>query len=146
MKTALAALVLLATIARAGDAGMDDSKRMQGDWKGVLLDVDGKAAGVKEREAPVKVVVIGDKYFTYFAEKPLTEGTLKLDPSKSPGHIDAVHTAGPWKGMTQAGLYEFKGAEMKIVWAEPNKDRPASFKTLSGTGQVLLGYKRAKGK
>jgi len=145
MKSAMATVTLLSLIG-AGDAGKADLQRMQGMWQVVFLEIDGKAAGDKEKDAPIKVFVAGNDFFTTFADKPLTAGKLTLDAAQSPGYIDAEQTKGPWKGMTQLGLYEIKGEEMKIIWAEPNKERPKSFKTQAGTGQVLLAYKRVKEK
>lgn len=132
--------LLFAAFVNAGGDSKSDLKMMEGAWKAVMEEADGKAAGEAEKDAPFKLVVKDGKFTVFFGEKKLTAGAIKLDAAKKPKEIDAEQGEGPFKGRVQKGLYEFKGADMRVIFAEPGKDRPTSFKTREG--EVLLQYTR----
>jgi len=132
--------LLFATLVNAGGDNKADLKMMEGTWKAVMEEADGKPAGEAEKGAPFKLVVKDGKFTVYFDDKKLTAGAIKLDAAKKPKEIDAEQGEGPFKGMVQKGLYEFKGTEMRVIFAEPGKDRPTTFKTREG--EVLLHYAR----
>lgn len=135
------AFFLLTPILHAGDAA-SDLKLMEGTWKVVVMEADGKPAPEKEKGFPLKLVVKGDQFSSLYADKVLMQGTLKLAGDKGPREIDAELKMDPFKGMVQKGLYEIKGDEMRVIFAEPGKARPSDFKTRDG--QMLLHYFRLK--
>lgn len=126
----------------AGGDAKTDLKAMAGSWKATIIEIDGKPAEEKEKDAPIKLVIKEDKFTVFVGDKVMMSGTTKLNPAKTPKEIDAEQTEGPYKGKTQKGLYEFKGMEMRVIFAEPGNDRPTSFKTRAG--EVLLQYERMK--
>ena len=138
----LLVLVLSTSLLTAGGDTKTDLKAMEGTWKATLVEANGKPAGDEEKSAPFKLVVKEGKFTVYFGDKLLTNGTIKLDQAKTPKEIDAEQGDGPYKGKVQKGLYEIKPTEMRVIFAEPGKERPTSFKTREG--EVLLEYERMK--
>jgi uncharacterized protein (TIGR03067 family) len=119
--------------------------KMEGTWTIVIHESNGKKQTDEEVKAvKMKLVVKGDKYTVFLDDKPLTQGTLKLDPSKKPKTIDAVADDGPFKGTAMPGIYELEGDDMKVNFGQPGAARPTEFKTKEGSNQVLIGYKRVK--
>jgi uncharacterized protein (TIGR03067 family) len=148
MRYGLAVAVLLAVVAVArpqDEANRKDLKAMEGTWTVTLHEADGKKLSEEEaKKVDSKLIVKGGKYTVYFGDKEIASGTIKLDAAKTPRQIDAIAEEGPGKGMAMPGIYEIKGDTMRVCFAQPGKDRPKEFRTQEGTGQLLLGYKRAK--
>jgi uncharacterized protein (TIGR03067 family) len=142
----IAALLLLAAVACPQDeAARKDLKQMEGTWKAVVHEADGKKTTEEDnKKADVKLVVKDGKFTVHFNDKVVGQGTIKLDAGKKPKQIDATATDGPMKDATLVGIYELNGDEMRVCFGLPGKERPTEFRTKEGTGQMLLGYKRLK--
>jgi len=138
-------LFVFALAARAGSD--DDLKVMQGTWSATIIEAAGKPPPAEEKETKIKVVVKGNAYTVFFNDKQIVEGTLKLDAKKKPKTIDAIAKDGPLKDKVQPGIYEIKGAdEMRLLFTQPDMDRPTEFKTKEKSLEVLMTYKRIKEK
>ena len=72
------------------------------------------------------------------------KGDLNLDASKKPKHMDWMHQDGILKDKTWQGIYELNGDELKICYAEADREkaRPAEFATAQDSGLLLLKLKR----
>ncbi|HYT89054.1 MAG TPA: TIGR03067 domain-containing protein [Gemmataceae bacterium] len=142
----VAAVLFIATVASSQDGdSKKDLKQMEGTWKATMHEIDGKKTTEEEqKQADVKLVIKGGKYTVSFGGKVVGKGTVKLDATKKPREVDAIATEGPGKDETMKGIYELKGDEMRVCFAQPGKERPTEFRTKEGTGQMLLGYKRIK--
>lgn len=133
--------------AGAGDAALQaDLKKMQGKWRATILEIDGKEPTPEEKNAAFELVIAGEKYVVSFGGKPLNQGTLKLGREGKTQTLDATHTAGPFKGMVQKGLYAFEGADFRVVFAKPGEKRPLEMKTSPGSQEVLMVYRKVVGK
>src|SRR5262245_54585921 len=108
----------LAGVASAGDdAAKKEMKKLEGSWTVVGLEQGGK----KEPEDKIKgmkCVFSGGDLKVVVEGKGEEAGTYTLDPSKKPAHIEAT-----FKDKTGKGIYQLKGDELKICFAEPGKDR-----------------------
>lgn len=143
----LALLLGIWSLAVGGEADLkSDLKKMQGTWRTTILEIDGKEPTPEEKNAAFKLVITGEKYVVYFGDKALNQGTMQLGREGKQPTLDATHTAGPFKGMVQRGLYAFEGADFRVVFAKPGEKRPAAMKTRPGSQEVLMLYKRAVGK
>ena len=141
MTRLLTVLALTLTLpAYAGDEKAELEK-FAGTWKGVSVVENGK-----EHNHPdtVRLTVNGEKY-TFKTADYEAEGTHKLDPTKTPKHIEAVRTKGPHAGEKMVGIYELTDDTYKVCFAAPGKtDRPKEFKSAAGSGQRLMTFKREK--
>lgn len=139
--------VVALPLAGAGDADLQvDLKKMQGKWRTTILEIDGKEPTADEKNAAFELVITGEKYVVSFGGKALNQGTLKLGREGKQQTLDATHTAGPFKGMVQQGLYAFEGADFKVVFAKPGEKRPQEMKTRPGSQEILMAYKKVVGK
>ena len=131
-------ILLVTSVAPGGDAKKDLDK-LQGRW---TAEVDGKKAELKFTKDNFALTVgDGNKEFTY-------KGTIKIDPSKKPKHMDLTITEGErHKGETSHAIYELDDDTLKWCAGEPGKaDRPSEFPTKEGESPsgIYVIYKRAK--
>ena len=138
-------MACLAVPLLAGDPA-GDLKKMQGTWQGAILEIGGNPAKEEEKKIQVKLVVAGDKYTIFVEDTKISAGTMKLDESKKPKTIDAKASEGEFKDKVQLGIYQFEGEDFKVVFGEPGKDRPKEFKTRPKSEEVMVSYRRIKGK
>lgn len=139
---------LIAANARQGaradekaDAIKKALKKLEGTWKVVSVEVDGK----KRANAQGTGVFKGNT-FTFRQKEQVVEGTFTIDPAKSPKTLDLTVTKGKFKGKKSLAIYELKGDTLKACWtlfAKPGK-RPEKFETKDGSGLLLGVYKRQK--
>ena len=90
----LVSLAVSATLqgARAEDTGADVLKKIQGTWKFVSHEMDGKPSP-KEDVAKQTITFAGDKWTVRVDGQVVQAGTHKFNPAKKPAQVDAVVTA-----------------------------------------------------
>jgi uncharacterized protein (TIGR03067 family) len=127
----------------------DDAKkeveRLQGTWKAVSIEDDGKAVN----DTKGFHLVIEKETLTINADvEAVLKGTFKLDLSKKPRTIDVTITEGKGDratGKQLHGIYELDKETLKWCTAEPGgKERPTEFGTKAGTKHALFTLKRQK--
>src|SRR5262245_9754138 len=125
MRTPCLCVFAIALLAAGGTAlgggDKDDLKKIQGTWKFVSQEMDGKATPA-EKLAKMTSTFKGDKWTVREDDTVLQAGTHKFDSSKKPGHIDAVVTEGEGKGNKMLGIYELKGDKMKVCFDLQGKE------------------------
>jgi uncharacterized protein (TIGR03067 family) len=142
--TAAVCLVLAAGAAAGGDAKGDDARsdlaKLKGTW---VRELDGKTYIVNFN---------GEKFATIFefAEgTTTTSGTITIDPTKKPKHMDWKFADGTGrgeklKGMTAPTIYQLDGDTFKFC-ASRKKVRPEDFPDKEGVDEhIYLVFKRAK--
>ena len=79
-------------------------------------------------------------------DKPLYAGTVQMNPSAKPATIDFQQKKGALNGKVWKGIYAVDGDTLTTCDNAPNlkKGRPAAFEAKSGSGYVLITFKRAK--
>jgi uncharacterized protein (TIGR03067 family) len=135
----VAGALLLAGPLGAQESAKDELAKLQGAWKIVTHERDGKPVATDKN---ARVVMNGNKFVTKAGDKVLREGTLKLDPAQKPPAIDVTYTEGPFKGQTLKGVYELDGDSWKICYGEPGEERPKQIPARAGKGQLLLILER----
>ena len=143
----VAVTVFIAAGMSPGDVGKDPGaevlKKIQGKWQFITHEMNGKEATPEELKK-MTITFKGDKWAVREGDKVIQAGTHKFDPTKKPGHLDAVVTEGEDKGNKMLGIYEFKGDKIRVCFDLKGKERPKSFK--AGEGQLSATVERLKKK
>ena len=119
-------------------------KKLQGTWTATKAERDGKAA---DDIVGHRLSFTGNRFQIQSKDgKPLFAGTFQANPAAKPAAIDFQHTDGPMKGKAWKGIYALDGDTLRVCDNAPNLDRvrPAAFEAKSGSGYVLITFKRAK--
>jgi len=132
-------VVAIASLAAGGtlqgvdgeDNGKDVLKKIQGTWKFVSQEIEGKPRP-KEELAKQTITFAGDKWTVRRDDKVIQAGTHKFDPTKKPAQVDAVVAEGEDKGSTMLGIYELKGDTIKVCFDPKGKERPKDFTSKAG--------------
>ncbi len=97
------------------------------DFKGLTLTID------------------GDKY-TVTVGMNTDKGTITLNAAKAPKWITLASSekAGPFKGRTMPGLYEFKDGKLTVCLNSETDDRPTQFEAPVKTPLMLFVFQREK--
>lgn len=136
--------VAIAFLAAAGTVpadGQDDLKKLEGTWRFVSHEMQGKAATPEQLEK-MSITFAGDKFAVSVDGKVVQAGMNKLDPAKKPAQVDAAVTEGQGKDTTMLGIYELKEDTMKVCFDLQGKERPTSF--TAKASQMSAVIKREK--
>lgn len=135
MKTHLVAAAAAGLVLYAGAAFADaksDLAALDGSWHLTSMAMDGKQAP-PEAFGNFEFAVKGDGYRVSDAGRDVETGTVKLDPSKTPGELDFDIATGNDKGKKQLGIYKIEGEAFTFVVAAPGAPgRPKEFKSEGG--------------
>jgi uncharacterized protein (TIGR03067 family) len=107
-------------------------KTLAGSYTVVGMLKDGKDAPadlLKEMRAKIEKDEI-----TFTVKGKEFPAKLKVDPVKSPAHLDLAPSEGPEKGRTFPGLYKLEKGELVLAFTE-KADRPTDFK---GGADILV--------
>ena len=119
-------------------------KKLQGNWTATKAERDGKPAG----DVVGHQLSFAANRFQIQSKdrKPLFAGTVRVNPGAKPAAIDFEHTDGDLKGKAWKGIYALDGDTLTICDNAPNPDkgRPTAFAAPSGSGYVLITFRRAK--
>jgi uncharacterized protein (TIGR03067 family) len=122
------------------EAIKNDPKNLEGKWELTSANSDGRdwAKG----RIPDSYYMFKNGYVTHtVGGQEVRTAPFKLDPSKTPGHIDMPGDNNPKLPKFQEGLYKLDGDALTLCTAS-NFKRPTELKT--GQGLTLLKLKRAK--
>ena len=136
--------LIVATWLVPASAQPAEEKDLQGTWTATKAQRDGKAA---DNVVGNRLSFAGKRFEIQSSDgKTLYEGTVRLEPSAKPAAIDFEHMQGALKGKAWKGIYALEGDTLRVCDNAPNldKDRPAAFEAKSGSGYVLVTFKRAK--
>ena len=119
-------------------------KNLQGTWAATKAERDGKAA---DDVVGHQLSFTGGRFQIRSRDgKTLYEGTFRVDAKTKPAAIDFEHSNGGLKGKSWKGIYALDGDTLTTCDNAPNLDkgRPAAFEAKTGSGHVLITFKRAK--
>lgn len=103
--------------------------------------IDGRtipAASLQHR----RIIIIDDKYIVVDADRTLRRGTIKIDATRTPKHIDAIPAEGHHAGKTDRGIYELGTDLLQICWAPPGQPRPTDFACEPGSKKWMATDQR----
>ena len=131
----LNALVLSLTLGAA-----DTEAKLDGTWQ--LQKIVGRGKVIDDDRALAISYVFEGKFAKRLVNGVDREdpGTIKLDASRKPAHIDLkpVKEGDP----TMLGIFEINGDSLK--WCFSSKKRPEKFEAPEGTDSILMIFKRVK--
>jgi uncharacterized protein (TIGR03067 family) len=119
-------------------------KKLQGTWRATQAERDGRTA---DDVVGHRLSFTGNRFQIQSKDgKPLYAGTVRVDPRAKPTAIDFEHTEAALKGKVWKGIYALDADTLTICDNAPNLDkgRPAAFEAKSGSGYVLIRFKREK--
>ena len=137
---------ILATGLVLADAGPSAAQAtLHGSWTATEAERDGKAA---TDVVGHRLTFTGDRFDIRSKDgrTVVYTGTFRTDQNAKPASIDFVNTEGTDKGKTWRGIYAFDGDTLTTCDNAPDvaKARPTAFEAKSGSGYVLVTFKRAK--
>jgi uncharacterized protein (TIGR03067 family) len=128
-----------------------DLDKLQGYWKPLQCDSEGKAMMPVDLMKQVTVVFDKSEYHLYFKDsktdkdgKPivlrLALANIALDPAAKT--ITFEFADGPLKGKKSHGIYDLAGDQLKMCYGPADKPRPAKFESPAGSGYFLETWAR----
>ncbi len=132
------------------DAPKDDVKKdkekLQGAWKAVTAEADGKLQDDAEER---RLTFSGDEFSLKKGEETMGKGKFKIDSSKKPKEIDLEFVESKrdaLRGKTVLGIYELDGDTLKWCWNKPGGKRPKEFSSQAADVHLLVTLNREKSK
>ena len=122
----------------------EPQKNLQGTWTATKAERDGQPA---DDVVGHRLSFTGNRFQIRSKDgKTLYEGTFRVDAKTKPAAIDFEHTKGDLKGKAWKGIYALDGDTLTTCDNAPNLDkgRPAAFEAKTGSGHVLITFKRVK--
>lgn len=111
---------------------------------GHYVMVSGSADGKVIPEETVKAATLemdGNRHVARVGEDKIV-GTHTLRANQQPSQIDATDTEGPHQGTTYLGIYRVEGDVFTVYFSPSGKDRPQSFASQAGPGEILHVWKK----
>jgi uncharacterized protein (TIGR03067 family) len=130
-----------------------DLDRLQGYWKPLQCEYEGKAQMPTDIMKQVTVVFDKNEYHLYFKDKePDAKGNpiilrlalahVALDSATNT--ITFEFADGPLKGKKSHGIYELAGNQLKMCYGPVDKPKPTKFESPAGSGFFLETWARQK--
>ena len=145
LTSAMCGLILGTGLVAAFAQSTDEAqKKLVGVWTATQAERDGKVA---DEVVGNRLSFTGNRFQIQSKDgKLFYAGTVRVDPSAKPAAIDFEHTEGALKGKAWKGIYALSGDRLTICDNAPNPDkgRPSAFEAKSGSGYVLVTFRRAK--
>jgi uncharacterized protein (TIGR03067 family) len=134
-----------------------DLDNLQGYWKPLQCELEGKGQMPTELMKQVTVVFDKNEYHLYFKDsktdasgKPiilrLALANVTLDATTSPKSITFEFADGPLKGKKSHGIYELAGNQLKLCYGPIDKPKPTKFESPAGSGYFLETWARQEKK
>jgi uncharacterized protein (TIGR03067 family) len=149
------ATVVMADPPPSTPAPASDLDKIQGYWKPLQCELEGKGQMPTDKMKQVTVVYDKSQYFLYFKDsktdkngKPivfrLALANIVLDETTSPKTIHFEFADGPLKGKKSHGIYELAGNQLKLCYGPAEKPKPTKFESPAGSGYFLETWARQK--
>jgi len=132
----LLALAVSGTIAGQQKRADDESRELDGVWLALTRKLNGKET--LSSEPPVKLVLVGDRFFLIAGDRVGAEGTARFDRGRKPKIIDITMKSQERKGQTDLGIYQIVGDTLRMCFVTSNRPRLAEFPDKSREGDFII--------
>ena len=129
----------------ADDDARKELKALQGKWKAIALEADGKPLP-KEVVPDFLFIVEADGKAKGLMGKTEYQAKISVDPTKTPKTIANAYETGPHKGKKQFGIYKVEGGRWIVCMTAPGAvegDQPKTFDT-KNTKNVVFTFEKVK--
>lgn len=143
----------MATLALADPpaaAPATDLDKLQGYWKPLQCEYEGKAQMPADIMKQVTVVFDKSEYHLYFKDQKappgqpdvlrLAKANITLDPATKT--ITFEFADGPLKGKKSHGTYQVAGDQLKMCYGPADKPKPTKFESPANSGYFLETWAR----
>jgi uncharacterized protein (TIGR03067 family) len=149
LKLTLVLLVacMVPALAWSDEATDKDLKALQGKWKVVAQEVEGKKTPDDVIKQGGAYVFKGTKVEISGPSEDAETTDFSIDASKTPKQFDLVIPSGPQKGEKMIGIYDIKEGRLRICLRKAGatgKGRPKEFKTEPDSESGLVTLERVK--
>ena len=119
-----------------------EMEKLQGEWKGLSLDHEGRAIPLMEGWG---WTVAGGEVRLRYSPTP-SRAAYVVDPKQSPKTLDLTGLEGKEKGQVSPCIYKLEGDRLIVCARIPSskKGRPTEFKSEPGSESGLITLERAK--
>jgi uncharacterized protein (TIGR03067 family) len=128
-----------------------DLDKLQGYWKPLQCETEGKAMMPADLMKQVTVVFDKNEYHLYFKDSKLDKdnkpiilrlalANVSLDSATKT--ITFEFADGPLKGKKSHGIYEVAGNQLKMCYGPSDKPKPTKFESPAGSGYFLETWAR----
>jgi uncharacterized protein (TIGR03067 family) len=136
-------IVVSVSLMSAADDPKSELHRLQGAWRVVSIEHDGRPSTATET---VVWVFSGEDLVVEIAGEARLVGTIELAPNGTLRAIDrsfTVATERDFLRLTERGIYRWDGETLWICFGEATRDRPTEFASKPGSRTILVVLKRA---
>jgi uncharacterized protein (TIGR03067 family) len=125
-------------------AAAADQDLIVGTWRITMLEIDGNRFPDADAR---KLLIVNEKdgnwaFKSEDQEQPISRGTSKFQPDKSPRQIDFTATDGAEAGVKFHGIYELSETNRRLCFAPLDFPRPTDFTSFPGTKRYLMSLER----
>ena len=114
-----------------------DQEQLQGKWRLVSAEFQGKAVPVAELRDVDSITFAGQSQTTNYKGK-IWKGTFTLNPAAQPKEMDLMSP----EYKTVQAIYQLAGDKLTIAQGQPAEARPASFTTTANSTYGVYHYQR----
>jgi uncharacterized protein (TIGR03067 family) len=140
-----AVVVSAASMSSVYGASADkEIKALEGVWVARAIEVDGGKIEGFESGNVVQLFLDGNRYVSKVGPNAIEQGTITVDPGKSPAWIDLMPQTGEKRGQVVPGIYMLRGDNLVLCIAASPANRPIEFSAPKGDNRILVIYKRIK--
>ena len=93
--------------------------------------------------ANISFEIIGDKYVVTVGDSTVEQGTIKVDATQNPAHLDQHVSEGDDLGKSHLGLVRIVDGKLQNCQGEVDKPRPASFESSDNKTANLAIFEQA---
>lgn len=133
MNAASLILLVVCSVGMADDPPKDAQKqaleKLQGSWQLVSAEIRGRKVVIDAGTNTDRTVIDGEKVTVMRGGRESHSSTIRIDPSKSPGHMDSTHVVRNGVKTVSEGIYKLEGDTLTICASISGEKRPERFES-----------------